>query len=121
MLQAIEMATGKPFTDEQRSTLAKGPDELDLVNSGLEETMINAYQALRETEAAPTRAARPAHGGVPHRDPQGGEGLHGVGDFPLTIGARNPGLGFVRAPGPGLFYPRSATIGSTFEARRAGR
>ena len=29
--------------------LAKGPDELDLVNSGLEETMITAYNGLRET------------------------------------------------------------------------
>jgi glutamate dehydrogenase (NAD(P)+) len=52
MLKAIELATGRPFTEEQRSTLAKGPDELDLVNSGLEETMINAYQALRETKRA---------------------------------------------------------------------
>ncbi len=49
MLKAIEMATGKNFTEQERSRLAKGPDELDLVNSGLEETMINAYHGLRET------------------------------------------------------------------------
>jgi glutamate dehydrogenase (NAD(P)+) len=49
MLRAIELATGTNFTEEQRSTLAKGPDELDLVNSGLEETMINAYNGLRDT------------------------------------------------------------------------
>ncbi len=49
MLRAIEAATGKPFTEEQRAVLAKGPDELDLVNSGLEETMITAYNGLRDT------------------------------------------------------------------------
>jgi glutamate dehydrogenase (NAD(P)+) len=49
MLKAIELATGTHFTEEQRSALAKGPDELDLVNSGLEETMINAYNGLRDT------------------------------------------------------------------------
>jgi glutamate dehydrogenase (NAD(P)+) len=49
MVKAIELATGKNFTEEVRASLAKGPDERDLVNSGLEETMINAYQALRET------------------------------------------------------------------------
>ena len=49
MLRAIETATGKSFSDEQRALLAKGPDELDLVNSGLEETMVNAYHGLRDT------------------------------------------------------------------------
>ena len=29
--------------------LAKGADELDLVNSGLEETMVIAYHGLRDT------------------------------------------------------------------------
>jgi glutamate dehydrogenase (NAD(P)+) len=46
MLRVIEAATGKPFTEAERATLAKGPDEEDLVNSGLEETMIAAYQEL---------------------------------------------------------------------------
>ncbi|MEW6322370.1 MAG: Glu/Leu/Phe/Val dehydrogenase [Acidobacteriota bacterium] len=49
MLKAIELATGHPFTDDERHELAKGPDEQDLVNSGLEETMITAYHAIRET------------------------------------------------------------------------
>ncbi len=49
MLKAIELATGTSFSEAQRSALAKGPDELDLVNSGLEETMINAYNGLRDT------------------------------------------------------------------------
>jgi glutamate dehydrogenase (NAD(P)+) len=49
MLAAIEAATGKRFTDKERGQLAKGPDEQDLVNSGLEETMISAYHGLLET------------------------------------------------------------------------
>ncbi|MGE0041076.1 MAG: Glu/Leu/Phe/Val dehydrogenase [Vicinamibacterales bacterium] len=51
MLKAIELATGKKFSDAERTELAVGPDELDLVNSGLEETMINAYHGIRETWA----------------------------------------------------------------------
>jgi glutamate dehydrogenase (NAD(P)+) len=46
MLRTIESATGRPFSDADREKLAKGPDEQDLVNSGLEETMIAAYQEL---------------------------------------------------------------------------
>jgi glutamate dehydrogenase (NAD(P)+) len=57
ILRTIESATGKKFTEVERSQLAKGPDEQDLVNSGLEETMISAYQGLLQTRAA--------HPGVP--------------------------------------------------------
>jgi glutamate dehydrogenase (NAD(P)+) len=57
ILRAIEAATGKKFSDAERSQIAKGPDEQDLVNSGLEETMISAYQGLLQTRAA--------HPGVP--------------------------------------------------------
>jgi glutamate dehydrogenase (NAD(P)+) len=46
MLKAIERATGKAFSDNERTELARGPDEQDLVNSGLEETMITAYHEL---------------------------------------------------------------------------
>lgn len=46
MLRAIEQATGRSFSEAERAELAKGPDEQDLVNSGLEETMISAYQNL---------------------------------------------------------------------------
>jgi glutamate dehydrogenase (NAD(P)+) len=46
MLRAIEQATGKPFSDADRAGVAQGPDEQDLVNSGLEETMIAAYQEI---------------------------------------------------------------------------
>jgi glutamate dehydrogenase (NAD(P)+) len=50
MLRAIETATGKAFTDTERLQIARGPDEQDLVNSGLEETMIAAYQELVATK-----------------------------------------------------------------------
>jgi glutamate dehydrogenase (NAD(P)+) len=46
MLRTIEAATGKTFSEPERMQIAKGPDEQDLVNSGLEETMIAAYQEL---------------------------------------------------------------------------
>ncbi|MCC7123299.1 MAG: Glu/Leu/Phe/Val dehydrogenase [Acidobacteria bacterium] len=57
MLKAIEAATGKRFSDAERASIAKGPDEADLVNSGLEETMISAFHDLLET--------RRRHPGVP--------------------------------------------------------
>lgn len=52
MLRAIEAATGKRFSDAERAAMAKGPDEADLVNSGLEETMISAFQDLLATRRA---------------------------------------------------------------------
>lgn len=48
MVSAIEKATGRMFSDEERRRIARGADEIDLVNSGLEETMIDAYQQMRE-------------------------------------------------------------------------
>ncbi len=50
MLRAIEDATGRKFSEAERSGFAKGPDEQDLVNSGLEETMIAAFHELLNTQ-----------------------------------------------------------------------
>jgi glutamate dehydrogenase (NAD(P)+) len=36
------------LTPEQRARAVHGADEIDFVNSGLEETMYNAYDAVRE-------------------------------------------------------------------------
>jgi glutamate dehydrogenase (NAD(P)+) len=47
MLRAVEKATGTTFSDQERTTIARGADEIDLVNSGLEETMVSAYNELR--------------------------------------------------------------------------
>ena len=49
LLTAVEGATEKRFGEEMLRVLSKGADELDLVRSGLEETMSNAYQEIRET------------------------------------------------------------------------
>jgi glutamate dehydrogenase (NAD(P)+) len=48
MLTAVEKATGGLFSDEERRRIARGADEIDLVRSGLEETMIGAYHQIRE-------------------------------------------------------------------------
>jgi glutamate dehydrogenase (NAD(P)+) len=48
-LNAIEAATGRKFSAEQRERFVRGDDELTLVNSGLEDTMAAAYDQLRET------------------------------------------------------------------------
>jgi glutamate dehydrogenase (NAD(P)+) len=48
MLHAIEVATGRNFSDAERQSFVKVTDELAIVNSGLEDTMIGAYQDIRE-------------------------------------------------------------------------
>lgn len=48
MIKAMEEAIGQPISQIYRDKLVKGPGELDIVNSGLEETMVTAYQDVRE-------------------------------------------------------------------------
>jgi glutamate dehydrogenase (NAD(P)+) len=48
LLSAVEGATEKRFSEEMLNVLAHGADEHDLVRSGLEETMSNAYQEIRD-------------------------------------------------------------------------
>lgn len=48
LLDAVEKLTGKKLNEAEKTVLARGADEIDLVNSGLEETMINSYQQIRE-------------------------------------------------------------------------
>ena len=48
VLNAIERSTGHRFPEEERRSIVHGADEIDLVNSGLEETMIAAYHQIRE-------------------------------------------------------------------------
>jgi len=49
LLQAIEAATGRTFSQGERESFVKVTDELAIVNSGLEDTMIVAYQEIRDT------------------------------------------------------------------------
>ena len=44
----IETASGRAVPDELKAPLLRGVDELDLVQSGLEDTMREAYAAMRE-------------------------------------------------------------------------
>jgi len=46
LLESIEKATGDSFSDEQKELIVKGASERDLVNSGLEETMVTAYHHM---------------------------------------------------------------------------
>ena len=48
ILSQIEELTGKKVTDSEKQIIAHGPDEIDLVHSGLEETMINATREIIE-------------------------------------------------------------------------
>ncbi len=49
LLLAIETATGRRFSPSERESFVKVTDELAIVNSGLEDTMIVAYQEIRDT------------------------------------------------------------------------
>lgn len=48
ILNLVEKETGRALTAEERSMAARGADETDLVYSGLEETMIDALNQIRE-------------------------------------------------------------------------
>jgi glutamate dehydrogenase (NAD(P)+) len=50
ILEVVEHSTGKKLARDVFTKIAKGADELDLVNSGLEETMINAYHEIAEVQ-----------------------------------------------------------------------
>ena len=49
LLAAVEGITGRKFTVAETERLTQGASEEDLVNSGLEETMISAWHPIRET------------------------------------------------------------------------
>ncbi|HEV8581731.1 MAG TPA: Glu/Leu/Phe/Val dehydrogenase [Thermoanaerobaculia bacterium] len=48
ILEAIEVRTGRQFSEAEKAVIAYGAEESDLVHSGLEDTMVNAYHRLRE-------------------------------------------------------------------------
>jgi glutamate dehydrogenase (NAD(P)+) len=48
ILKQIEDLTGKKVSDAEKLIIAHGPDEIDLVHSGLEETMITATREIME-------------------------------------------------------------------------
>ena len=48
LLRVVEESTGRRLSDAERKGVARGADEIDLVNSGLEESMAIAYNQIRE-------------------------------------------------------------------------
>lgn len=44
----IEKQTGKSIGNKEKDFLTRGADEIDLVRSGLEETMVTAYHEINE-------------------------------------------------------------------------
>jgi glutamate dehydrogenase (NAD(P)+) len=50
LISYIEKTTQKKVDDFERTLIARGADEIDLVRSGLEETMINAYNSVRDVK-----------------------------------------------------------------------
>lgn len=48
IIATVEGLTGKQITDVERRQLLHGPDEVDLVYSGLEDTMIGSFHEIRE-------------------------------------------------------------------------
>lgn len=49
LVSTIEQMTSKTVGSRERDFLTRGGTEIELVNSGLEDTMITAYQQIRET------------------------------------------------------------------------
>jgi glutamate dehydrogenase (NAD(P)+) len=49
IVEMIEVATGKKLSERDWARLSQGPDEVDYVKSGLEETMVYAYHQIRQT------------------------------------------------------------------------
>jgi glutamate dehydrogenase (NAD(P)+) len=49
LVNTVESITGIALSPIQRSSIIKGASELELVNSGLEDTMIRSYHEIRET------------------------------------------------------------------------
>jgi glutamate dehydrogenase (NAD(P)+) len=48
LLRVVEDSTGRKLSSDELKSIARGADEVDLVNSGLQETMISAYAQIRE-------------------------------------------------------------------------
>ena len=48
ILSEVERLTGRSIDADQKMALSHGGDEIDLVRSGLEETMISSYHSIKD-------------------------------------------------------------------------
>lgn len=48
IMSSVESLTNKIIPAEEKRNILKGPDEIDLVHSGLEDTMMGSYQEIRD-------------------------------------------------------------------------
>src|SRR6266478_5522863 len=48
LVTSIEHLIGKEIPQADKRFLVRGPEEIDLVNSGLEESMVTAYREIRD-------------------------------------------------------------------------
>lgn len=48
LVSTVERLTGHSVGGREKDVLTHGADEIDLVRSGLEDTMVNAYDQIRE-------------------------------------------------------------------------
>jgi glutamate dehydrogenase (NAD(P)+) len=49
IIGTVEKLTGKTLTNREKAQIARGADEVDLVRSGLEETMVNSFYQIHDT------------------------------------------------------------------------
>ncbi len=50
LVSMVEQMTGRTVNKKQKNAITKGADEIDLVRSGLEETMISAFNGIQEVK-----------------------------------------------------------------------
>lgn len=48
MVEGVEALVGRKFTEDQYKIIVRGADERDIVDSGLEDTMVTAYNEIKE-------------------------------------------------------------------------
>ena len=48
IMNSVEELTNKKMSEVERKMILRGPDEIDLVHSGLEDTMMGSYQEIRD-------------------------------------------------------------------------
>ena len=83
ILHTVERLTDTWLPEAERRSIVHGADEIDLVNSGLEETMITAYHQIYEGVERGFTGARLTHGRLYQRDEKNCRLVYGTRYFSL--------------------------------------